>query len=167
VEKKKNSSSETTSGARANKTNGRLEAFVGDALKRAGYKEFWNHKTQMFENRKVIGGKQYLKQALCGKTIYETDRYVDFLIVNKAKFKDGLIIECKWQESGGSVDEKYPYVIFNIIKTEIPTIVLIDGGGYRPAALKFLKGEASKDSAFKGAWTMAEFQKQINDGFLG
>jgi hypothetical protein len=36
--------------------------------------------------------------------------------VNQTKFSDGLIIECKWQESAGSVDEKYPFVVLNIKK---------------------------------------------------
>ena len=110
---------------------------------------------------------QYAKQAICGKTIYETNRKVDFLVINHDLFPDGLIIECKWQQVSGSVDEKYPFLLFNIIKTGVHTVVLIDGNGYRKAALHFLKEEVSKTSALKGVWTMAEFQAQINDGFFG
>ena len=104
---------------------------------------------------------------VCGKTIYEAPRKVDFLIVNPDLFPDGLVIECKWQQVSGSVDEKYPYLLFNIIKTAIPTIVLIDGKGYRQAALKFLKDEVHKSTVLRGAWTMAEFQTKVNNGFLG
>ncbi len=165
--KKKNLSSEIiNSGSKANKTGNLLESFVEQSLIAKGYTEFWNHKTQVFSNRNVIGGRQYAKQVYCGKTIYETDRKVDFLIINKELFPNDLIIECKWQQVGGSVDEKYPFLLFNIIKTSIPTVILIDGNGYRAAALKFLKDEVSKTSALIGAWTMAEFQKQINNGFL-
>ncbi|MDP2637026.1 MAG: hypothetical protein Q8P03_00205, partial [bacterium] len=62
-----------------------------------------------------------------GLTIYETVRKCDFFIVNRELFPDDLIIECKWQQSGGSVDEKYPFLLFNILKTGIPTIILLDG----------------------------------------
>jgi len=65
------------------------------------------------------------------------------------------------------VDEKFPFLLFNIIKTGVPTIILIDGAGYRPAALKFLKDEVSKTRALRGAWTMQEFQTQVNNRFLG
>lgn len=169
VAKNKNSSSETTdsSGSRAVSTGNLLERFVEDCLRRKGYQEFWNHKEQLFINRKIVGGRQYARQIICGNTIYETPRKVDFLVLNRKLFPEGLIIECKWQQSQGSVDEKYPYLLFNIIKTAIPTIILIDGNGYRPAAIKFLREEASKYGALKNTWTMSEFQKEVNNGFLG
>jgi len=168
VAKNKNSLSEiTSSGSKAVSTGNLLERFIEDCLKRQGYKEFWNHKEQLFDNRKACGGKQFARQVYCGNTIYETPRKVDFLILNKPLFPEGLIIECKWQQSAGSVDEKYPYLLFNIIKTAVPTVILIDGDGYRKAALKFLKDEVSKTSALKGTWTMSEFQKEVNNGFLG
>ena len=166
--KKKNYSSETiSSGHKANRTGNVLEKFVEEQLKAQGYDKHWNHKNQLFDLRKVAGGKQYGKQIICGKTIYETDRTVDFLVINKARFEHSLIIECKWQQVRGSVDEKYPFLFFNIMKTGVPTIVLIDGDGYRPEALKFLKDHASEKNALLGAWTMAEFQTQVNNGFLG
>jgi hypothetical protein len=156
-----------SSGSRANKTGNRLERFVQEALAERGYAEFWNHKAQAFANRKSIGGKQFLKQLPVGDTIYDTTRKCDFFIVNRDKFKDDLIIECKWQQSSGSVDEKYPFLYFNIIKTGVPTVVLIDGGGYKPAALSWLKDQVSKTGALIGVWTMAEFHKEVNNGFLG
>jgi hypothetical protein len=61
-----------------------------------------------------------------GPSIYETPRYCDFLVINRAIFPDFLIIECKWQQSSGSVDEKYAFLLFNILKTGIPTAALLD-----------------------------------------
>jgi hypothetical protein len=156
-----------SSGTKANKTGNRLEKFVQEALREREYVEFWNHKSQAFSNRKTIGGKQYIKQLPVGDTIYDTVRKCDFLIINRAKFPNDLIIECKWQQSSGSVDEKYPFLYFNIIKTGVPTVVLMDGGGYKPAAMAWLKDQVSKTGALIGVWTMAEFQTQVNNGFLG
>ncbi|MEG0287366.1 MAG: hypothetical protein RSB82_04140 [Victivallaceae bacterium] len=164
------SSSETTnSGGKANHTGNQLERFVEQALQSHSYTEFWNHKAQAFDNRKSIGGKQYLKQLPCGRTIYQTVRKVDFLVINRAKFPDDLIIECKWQQSKGSVDEKYPFLLYNIINTGIPTVILLDGEGYSAAAKKWLTDQADKEMnlSFWGLWTMTEFQKNINNGFLG
>ena len=72
-------------------------------------------------------------------SIYDTPRKVDFLVINKAVFPDGLIIECKWQGISGSVDEKFPYLVGNIIKTGVPSIVLLDGGGYKRGAEQWLR----------------------------
>lgn len=163
-----NSSSEiTNSGKKANKTGNQLENFARQALQSRGYQEFWNRKAQAFENRKTIGGKQFLRLLPVGKTIYETKRICDLFVVNKEKFQNDLIIECKWQQSSGSVDEKYPFLLFNIIKTSIPTIVLLDGGGYKPAAKEWLKSQVRKSSSLIAVWNMAEFQKEVNNGFLG
>jgi hypothetical protein len=163
-----NSSSETTSSGKfANHTGSQLETFVEDALLRHGYSSFWNHKSQAFENRKAIGGKQYMTQLPVGTTIYETQRKADFFIVNKEKFPDDLIIECKWQQSSGSVDEKYPFLLFNIIKTGVPTVVLLDGDGYKPAAKEWLKSQMDLKRALIGVWSMSEFHKHVNNGFLG
>ncbi len=166
--KKQNSLSEIiSSGEKANSTGNLLEQFIEQILQKKGYVEFWNHKTIAFENRKAIGGKQYLKQLPVGQTIYETTRKCDFFIVNRDLFPDDLIIECKWQQVPGSVDEKYPFLLFNIIKTAVPTIVLMDGSGYKKNAMKWLKSQVHEKSALIAVWNMAEFQTKANNGFLG
>ncbi len=160
------SSEITSSGGFANRTGNRLEGFVEQALQEHGYKQLWDHKAQAFDNRKALGGKQYVKQIPCGNTIYETTRRCDFLVINKEKFPEDLIVECKWQQSAGSVDEKYPFLFFNIMKTGVPTIVLLDGDGYKPAAKRWLTGQAEVNRALIGVWDMKEFQKVVNNGFL-
>jgi hypothetical protein len=163
-----NLSSETISGGtRANRTGNALEKFVEDILTRNSYTEFINYKKQVFAMRKSIGGKQYAKQLWCGESIYGSLRKCDFLVMNQEKFPDGLIIECKWQESAGSVDEKYPFVMLNIKKLGVPTIVLIDGDGYKKQAFDWLKSQVSPEQALIGVYTMREFQKLVNRNFFG
>jgi len=163
-----NSSSETigSGGKQANLTGNALEIFVKDSLIRCGYTEFWNHKKSLFENKEFIEGKQYAKQVPCGLSIYGTKRQCDFLVMNKEKFPEGLIIECKWQQSSGSVDEKYPFTVLNIEKIGVPTIILIDGGGYKAAALEWLREQVSPEKSLIGVYTMSEFQIAMNKGFL-
>jgi hypothetical protein len=167
VSKRKNSSSEITTGGKANKTGNQLENFVEQNLRDYGYTEFWNYKAIAFENRKSIGGRQFLRAVPIGTTIYETVRKCDFLVINNQKFPDNLIIECKWQQSSGSVDEKYPLLVFNILKTGIPTVILLDGGGYSANARKWLLDQVHEKGALIGVWSMTEFQKAVNNGFLG
>jgi hypothetical protein len=164
-----NSSSEITpnSGQQANLNGDTLEHFVECLLQARGYVEFINYKGQVFAMRKAIGGKQYSKQPFCGYSIYETQRKCDFLTINQSKFPNGLIIECKWQQTSGSVDEKYPFTVHNIEKTKIPSIIVIGGEGYKKEALEWLKKQSGKDKALIGVYTMSEFQSHVNTGFLG
>ena len=166
MEKHQSSSSETTSGSKANRTGNQLERFIEDLLKRQGYEEFWDHKEQLFANRKTVGGKQYAKQVPCGTSIYESKRRCDFLVLNEKKFEDGLIIEAKWQQAAGSVDEKYPFTVFNILKIGVPTIIILDGDGYKKSAMEWLKKQASPDRTLIGEYNMAELKKLVNNGFL-
>lgn len=53
------------------------------------------------------------------------------------------------------------------LKTGIPTVVLLDGGGYKEAARQWLIGQVHPKGALIGVWTMAEFQTRVNNGFLG
>lgn len=162
-----NSSSETTKTNKANKTGSLLENFVENLLQQRGYKEFWDHKEQVFANRKSVGGRQYAKQVIVGESIYGTKNKCDFLVLNKDLFPDGLIIESKWQQSKGSVDIKYPKMVFDILKIGVPTIVLLDGGGYSAKAEKWLREQAHPTKALIAVYNMQEFQKAVNDGLLG
>lgn len=113
----------------ANRTGNSLEKFVKDLLEANGYTPFPLHyKKQLLENRKSVGGKQYATQVPVGESIYGSQRNCDFFVINPDKFPEGLVIECKWQQAAGSVDEKYPFLYFNIVKTGVPTVVLLDGG---------------------------------------
>lgn len=87
--------------------------------------------------------------------------------MNQNKFPDGLIIECKWQQSNGSVDEKYPFTVYNILKIGVPTIILLDGKGYKRQAMEWLKSQAHPSKALIGVYDMSEFQSLVNKGFLG
>jgi hypothetical protein len=155
-----------TGGGQANKTGSVLELFIKRILEDNGYTLFPNHRDQLFSNRKTVGGKQYSTQVPCGTSIYESPRKCDFLVMNNEKFPEGLIIECKWQQSAGSVDEKYPFTVFNILKIGVPTIIILDGNGYKKTAMKWLKDQADPKRALIGVYNMAEFQKLVNNGFL-
>lgn len=154
-------------GRKGNATGNALERFVRQALESKGYAEFEGNKRQAFSNRNIIGGKQYLTQLTCGPTIYGSERRCDFFVVNREKFPDDLIIECKWQQTSGSVDEKFPFLMFNIILTGVPTIVLVDGEGARKSAVEWLRTKCSDGCALRAVWTMNEFQREVNNGLLG
>lgn len=154
-------------GTRANRTGNVLEKTVLQLLEQHGYTPFWDHKKQLFANREAVGGKQYARHVSVGPTIYESERIVDFLVINKDKFPNGLVIECKWQQSSGSVDEKYPFLVFNIYRTGVPTIILLDGGGYKKTAEAWLRAQAGEEKAMWKVFNMTEFITAVNNGLLG
>ncbi len=111
-----------------------------------------------------LSQKLYTRQLVIAQTIYGTEWNVDFTLYNPSGTPISLIIECKWQQSSGSVDEKYPYLVHNIKEqSPYPAIVLLDGESYKPEAKEWLKKQVD-GKLFLGVFNMGEFTKWANLG---
>jgi len=87
-----------------------------------------------------------------GLTCYGLPWYVDAVIENATAYRHGLIVECKWQESDGSADEKFPYLVMNARRNIRPTIVVyagrnarVQGEGMRQEAIDWLKRQVDSE----------------------
>lgn len=107
----------------------------------------------------ILAGYRYTyeRQYPIGNGIFETPLQVDFFLPSVKPFPNGLIIESKWQQVPGSVDEKLCYLVENI-KSVYPctTIVMIDGLGFRPGAIRWVKAQAGHGRLF-AAFDLREF----------
>lgn len=142
----------------ANKNGSELEQFIEMKLLNKGY---------TYIPRKEFTAARYLEQPIysfqfyVGQSIYDTPVYCDYILYHPEKWPDCLVIEAKWQQSKGSVDEKYPFAVLNI-KTRSPykTIMLLDGKGYKKGAEKWLRAQV--DKKLLGIFNMVEFQTWVN-----
>lgn len=97
---------------------------------------------------------------LC-KTIYNTDLKCDFIVYHPEKQKECIVIECKWQQSGGSVDEKYPFLVENLKKqSPYKSIIILDGNEYKKGAENWLRKQA--DKKLLHIFNMSEFKVWSN-----
>lgn len=89
-------------------------------------------------------GEELLLKNVPYTTIYGHKGNNEFLIQSK-KHKLNVRLECKWQQSSGSVDEKYPYLYLNCIESlpESDVIIIYGGGGMKAGAISWLKNAAS------------------------
>ena len=153
----------TTSGQRANKRGRHLEDFVAALLDESGYEHIippWLVYAMRDMNQPV-----YAKQVEVGRDIYGKIRRVDFLLFHPYRHPNGLVIQCKWQASGGSVDEKYPFEVLSIQQGEVDAVIVLDGGGYTPGAEQWLRGQAGKNR-LKHVFNQGEFQRFASRGSL-
>lgn len=155
-------SSKKAGGSIANETGNILENFVAQTLDRKGYEFIEKNK---FKVAMALNQKIYTRQLHLTQTIYDTKWNIDFVVHNPEKQPISLIIECKWQQVGGSVDEKYPYTVQNIKEqSPYPAIILLDGEGYKGGAKDWLKKQI--DNKLLGVFSMGEFTKWVNLGNL-
>ena len=109
----------------ANLTGKQFEQTVEQRLQQVGFIK-WNGSGEE-------PNKWYRSQAVVGDNAIGARHKVDFLL------STGLIIECKWQASSGSVDEKYLWTVHNLDFSGHQSLLVMEGGGCRPAMLSFLK----------------------------
>jgi len=150
-------------GTQANYTGTVLEKYILSRLEERGY-------TGLHQSR--FNPSRYLKQPIysrryhIGSSIYGTPQYCDFIIYHPQKWPDNLVIESKWQQSSGSVDEKYPYLVLNIqMNYQSPTILVLDGGGYKKGAEKWIRSQAGNGNLLQ-VFNMQQFATWVNKGKL-
>lgn len=150
-------------GTQANYTGTVLEKFIADRLTERGYALLHAKK---FEQGRYLEQPIYARRFNIGPNLYGSPLFCDFILYHVDKWPTGLIIESKWQQSTGSVDEKFPFLVENI-KQRYPsqTIVLLDGNGYRKGAEKWLREQSGSGNLIH-VFTMSEFQKWVNQGHL-
>lgn len=76
-----------------------------------------------------------------------------------------LILESKWQQSSGSVDEKFPFLVLTIKESRLDTVVVLGGGGYSAGAERWLRRQAGKDCLLH-VFNREQLQAFGNDGRL-
>ena len=124
-------------GTKSNITGNQLEVAVKTVLTGKGF-ELINYR--VWDKNKENYEEELLLENVPFTTVYEHKGNTEFLLISK-KYKLNIRIECKWQQVAGSVDEKLPYLYLNTIEAmpEKSIMILIDGGGWKTGAIKWLK----------------------------
>lgn len=145
----------------ANRTGPRLEQFVAGLLDDAGYQAV--KPASLFFALREMEQPIYARQCEAGRDIYGKMRRVDFLVYHPRKWPQSLVIQCKWQASSGSVEEKYPFEVQSIQQVGYPAIIILDGGGYSRGAEQWLKAQAGKNN-LKHVFSQGDFQRFVSRG---
>jgi hypothetical protein len=114
--------------------------------------------TAMFRDfaRRARPSRLFVAQFPIGHSIYGLPLFTDFWVRGAPGFPEGLAIEVKWQQSTGSVDEKFPYLVLNIKERyPCPALIIADGGGQRLGAIQWLRDQL--EGNLLGIFTVTEF----------
>lgn len=159
-----------TQGGIANHQGHTLESIVISTMMLKGF-EVLSYKD--WEKTPDKAGAELLLKNVPYKTIYGHCGKTEFKILSK-RYGD-YRIECKWQQSSGSVDEKFPYLYLNCIENmpETNIIIIVDGQGAKAGAIDWLRKaareklyttEANQNKNIQ-VMSLAEFVKWANQIF--
>ena len=82
-------------------------------------------------------GIEVYREVYLGKTIIGKNRRVDMLILDRTK-DVAMAIECKYQDSPGTTDEKIPYTLDDMLAIGMPVCVAYAGAGFSEGILRHL-----------------------------
>jgi hypothetical protein len=82
-------------------------------------------------------GLTVYREVSMGKTIIGKNRHVDILVLREAT-STVLAIECKYQDTLGTVDEKIPYAIQDMQAMGVPVCLAYAGSGFSSGILHML-----------------------------
>lgn len=132
----------------------------GHTLEDAMIPMFQHHGFDIIQNAEIkhdpsiLDNKQkYIIRNAPFTTIYASNGKTEFVIVDLTQTDINGIpgrkvrVEAKWQQTPGSVDEKYPYMLLNGIYQypESEIVFVVDGGGYKKQARKWLQDAIDND----------------------
>jgi hypothetical protein len=159
--------SNLSSGRTANRNGRTLENTVIHTFEDKGFQAIsysdWVRRPDKYGDDLLLKNAPYT-------TIYGQPGKTEFLARSR-RYGLTIRIECKWQQTSGSVDEKFPYVYLNAIEAmpESHVMILVDGGGAKRSAVNWLKTAASQRLYQKPGlakrievWTLSEFLAWAN-----
>ena len=134
-----------TQGAQANLNGKVFENMMIPIFKANGFEIFSEAETKKphIKSKLAVLDRYIIKNASY-LTIYNEGGKTEFIIVDATR---RVRVEAKYQAAAGSVDEKYPYMLLNGIYAypENEVIFVVDGGGYKPGARKWLQDHIDKN----------------------
>ena len=83
-------------------------------------------------------GLQVYDEVALGTTIIGKQRRIDLFVLGPNK--DALGVECKFQDSSGTADEKIPYALRDMSTARVPGVIVYAGSGFSTGVLHLLQG---------------------------
>lgn len=149
-----------TAGSRACTSGKSLEEIVTTIVRDAGFYELSDKEKDLFVRQDgVIDIDQprwFARQVRIELNLYGASSATDLYLQDQGEFKEGLHIECKWQASSGSVDEKYALTVNSLKGFKRKSILILDGGGTRPVVIRWIKSMQDRNKKFR-FFTLSEF----------
>jgi hypothetical protein len=90
---------------------------------------------------------------------------LDFYLHHPTKHPDGFVIEAKYQERGGSIDEKLYFTVNSLLRIKIPSLLLLLGHGYKQPIYRWCLQQHHPGTLWVVAdW--ADLLRMVNGGFF-
>lgn len=165
MKKEMNLETKTTAGSLANMAGKQLENSVEDLFNANGVTSM---KYSEWLNSNLEQPSCMLLKHVPYRNIYGGRGFGEFLFMSNKL--PPVRIECRYQNSPGSVDEKLPFLFANCVNgfNERDVIIVLEGNGYKPGAVEWFKS-AVESIKFKNikVFNLSQFNSWLNNSLYG
>jgi hypothetical protein len=100
--------------------------------------EYKSHVARYIASAYGDRGIEIFDEVTMGTSILGKPRRIDLLVLGPGRQKS-LALECKYQDSAGTVDEKIPYALQDLTAMRVPGAIVYAGTGFSEGVLHLLK----------------------------
>ncbi len=93
------------------------------------------------DQMRSFGFPIYARNIGVGKNIYNLERKGHLFLYHPQKWKNGLVIEVRWQAVNGTVDEKFPFIVMNIKRSGLETVIVMGGEKLKPQVFEWVQNQ--------------------------
>lgn len=115
-----------------------LLEFVESQLLEAGYLFVEKLRIDEFAKLRL---PVYSRNVAIGKNIYNNNRKGHFMLFHPDKWPKGLVVEVRWQGVNGTVDEKFPFIVMNIKRSGVETVIVMGGENLKPEVINWVENQ--------------------------
>jgi len=138
-----------------------LLEFVDSQLLESGYRFVEKLKIDDFDKMRL---PVYSKNVAIGMNIYNNSRKGHFLVYHPEKWPKGLVVEVRWQGVNGTVDEKFPFIVMNIKRSGLETVIVMGGENLKPKVVQWVQNQIGY--RLIEVFDPIEFQNWVMEGNL-
>lgn len=122
--------------------------------------EYADHISNYIKKNYAERGIEIYREVSLGRTIIGKNRRIDILIISNVTNK-AFAIECKFQGTPGTVDEKIPYAIDDMVGSHVDGCICYAGDGFSAGVLHLL--EAFPSAAYCMPNSKLEMSNETRD----
>lgn len=159
-------------GQKAGATGSHMEETFLNGLSRKHYRCLSEPNRKLVNTRKDLavflsctnGFPTYGTQLKVIESVYGQPFSVDFVIYHPDKWPKGLLIESKYQEKAGSVDQKFPYVFDTFREAGHPALIACGGNGATAPAKNYLVNRSKAHNSISGVapiWVLIDMNEMF------
>lgn len=145
-------------GSKAIRTGANFRAQIKTTLECSGFTEVGNIDSYI-TSPNLPPCPIFARNVLIGLDVYGNPLRVDFIYM---KGNVRRILHARWQQTSGSVDQKFPFFAANAQQLPLSSIFVLGGDGFKDGAKQWLENQTG--GRIYAVFGEEEFQEWMNNG---